>query len=93
MPASAQADVEKRLDDLELRVKALEAISQQTQRTPSTTRSPWRQLAKGMSPNEVHALLGEPDRIEAGPFDDWMWKSGGRVTFMDGEVHRWSEPR
>jgi colicin import membrane protein len=36
MPSSAQGDVEKRLDDLERRVKALETVNQPTQRTPST---------------------------------------------------------
>jgi colicin import membrane protein len=36
MPSSAQGDVEKRLDDLERRVKALETVNQATQLTPST---------------------------------------------------------
>jgi colicin import membrane protein len=36
MPSSAQGDVEKRLDDLERRVKALETVNQPTQLTPST---------------------------------------------------------
>jgi colicin import membrane protein len=36
MPSSAQGDVEKRLDDLERRVKALEAVNQPTPVTPST---------------------------------------------------------
>jgi colicin import membrane protein len=44
MRASAQADVEKRLDDLERRVKALETVHQQTQVTPLTrpTNPEWR---------------------------------------------------
>jgi hypothetical protein len=92
MPASAQAEVEKRLDDLERRVKALETV-QPMQRTPSTTRSAWRKLAKGMSPEQVRVLLGEPDHIDGGPLEQWRWKSGGNVMFMDGQLQRWSEPR
>jgi len=34
MPVSAQTDVEKRLDNLGRRVKALESVNQQTQRAP-----------------------------------------------------------
>src|SRR4051812_6856239 len=85
MPASAQADVARRLDDLERRVKALEAVHQQTQRTPSPARSGWRQLEGGMSPEQVRALLGEPDRIQGGIFTHWQY-GGGYVTFFEGAV-------
>ena len=37
MSASAQPDIEKRLDDLERRVKALETVRQQKQPIPSTS--------------------------------------------------------
>ena len=93
MPASAQADIEKRLDDLERRVKALETVHQPTQQTPSTARSAWRQLAQGMSRQQVRTLLGEPDRIEGGAIETWQWKSGGYVMFYGGTVGQWSEPR
>jgi len=93
MPASAQADIDKRLDDLERRVKALESVHQPTQQTPSAARSAWRQLAEGMSREQVRTLLGEPDRIEGGAIERWQWKSGGFVTFLQGRVDHWSEPR
>ena len=92
IPASAQADAEKRLDDLEGRVKALETVSQLVEPAPSTTRSAWRKVAKNMSPEQVRALIGEPDHIDNGLFETWYWKSGGLVVFVDGGLHRWSEP-
>jgi hypothetical protein len=92
--ASAQADVQKRLDDLERRVNALEAERQQTPKAPSSaSRSAWRRLANGMSPEKVRALLGEPDRIDGGTVAMWYWKSGGRVPFINDEVTAWTEPR
>ena len=94
MPASAQTDVETRLGDLERRVKALETTAQDAQRAPSITRSRWRELARGMSPEQVRALLGEPDRIEASPnSDNWSWDNGGYVSFQRGKLGTWSEPR
>lgn len=93
MLASAQTDVERRLDDLERRVKALESGNQQTRPALSPTRSTWRQLSRNMSRDQVRALLGEPDRIEGGPLETWYWKSGGNVLFVDGAVQQWSEPR
>jgi outer membrane protein assembly factor BamE (lipoprotein component of BamABCDE complex) len=94
MPAWAQSDVEKRLDNLERRVQALENASQQTKPAPAPTLSAWRQLSKHMSRDQVRALLGEPERIDAGPFfDNWQWKSGGSATFSDQGLIGWSEPR
>ena len=94
-PASAQTDVQKRLDDLdfERRVKALETGRQQAQGAPSATRSGWRQLATGMSPEQVRELLGEPNRINAGGLAVWHWKNGGDVTFINKRVTSWTEPR
>jgi outer membrane protein assembly factor BamE (lipoprotein component of BamABCDE complex) len=92
VPVSAQTDVDKRLDDLERRVKALESGNQHTQRATSHTRSAWRQLSKGMSREQVRALLGEPDRINGGTFERWRWTSGGEIIFYQGAVDGWSEP-
>jgi TonB family protein len=44
-----------------------------------------------MSPEQVRALLGEPDRIQGGAFTHWQY-GGGYVTFFEGAVDRWSEP-
>ena len=92
MPVAAQSDVDRRLDNLERRVKVLETARQKSQSAPTDTLSSWRQLAKGMSRNQVRELLGEPDRIVGGNFEIWAWKNGGDVTFYNEKVYAWSEP-
>lgn len=51
----------------------------------------WRRLRMGMNMNEVRALLGEPERVDAGPITHWRWRNAN-VYFMDGKVEGWSEP-
>ena len=86
--------------DLEQRVRDLEAL---IRREPSRDRqvagsgdwrdiSNWRRLRQGMKPDQVRALLGEPERVEAGGVTFWRW-ANSYVSFMDGKVYGWSEPR
>ena len=92
------ADLEQRLRDLEALIKT----------EPSRARSVpasdkwqdlgnWRRLRTGMKPDEVRALLGEPAHVEGGEIATWFFGKfaggGPNVTFMDGKVYRWSEPR
>ena len=85
--------------DLEQRVRALESLIKsepsQGQSIPTSTRwrdlANWRRLRRGMSMNDVRALLGEPERVDAGFITFWRWPDGD-VHFVDGKVDGWSEP-
>lgn len=92
--------LERTTTDLERRVLALEALikvepsASRKGSTPGNWRDlqNWRQLQLGMSPDEVRALLGEPERVEAGAVTHWFW-AGANVYFMGGELSGWSEPK
>jgi len=99
--------LERTTIELERRVGGLEAlIKSEASRDRSVPASPkwrdlqnWRRLRRGMTMDEVRALLGEPERVEAlgGVATYWRWESGGgaRVEF-DGHsstLNGWSEPR
>jgi hypothetical protein len=45
-----------------------------------------------MKEKEVRALLGEPVRVDGGSFTHWWWP-GANVTFYEGKLDSWSEPR
>ena len=98
--------LERTTTDLERRVRELEAlIRSEPSRGLSVPTSPkwrdvqnWRRLRLQMTMDEVRALLGEPDRVDAsGMFTFWYWDEplGGDVTFdsRSGKLNRWSEPR
>lgn len=53
----------------------------------------WRSLKKGMSPDEVRSVLGEPANVNAGGFTFWRYSNRGEVTFYNGVVYGWDEPR
>ncbi|MBF0431668.1 MAG: outer membrane protein assembly factor BamE [Fibrobacteria bacterium] len=72
--------LEERIENLELRVVELEKIvaeKNEPKGATSNTTVPklkqWRKLQKGMSQEDVRNLLGEPLRIEAGPFIHWYY--------------------
>lgn len=49
-------------------------------------------LQKGMTPDEVKAIWGEPQRhLSAGDVLVWRFADGGRVTFKGGLVTDWKE--
>lgn len=98
--------------DLERRVRELESLIKgdpsHTKSEPSKDRpirpstgwkdlANWRQLRLGMTQEEVRALLGEPERVDAGPVTYWRWDEANRnfanVYFMSDELAGWSEPR
>lgn len=89
----SNAALEQRVLELEVVIKS--APSQNRPVTPSGTwrdLANWRRLRIGMNMNEVRALLGEPERVDAGPVTFWRWPNAN-VYFMDGKVEGWSEPR
>jgi hypothetical protein len=89
----ANADLERRVRELESIIKSGPSPSQPI---PASTRwrdlANWRRLRMGMSMDEVRALLGEPERVDAGPVTHWRW-ADAEVEFIRGEVAGWSEPR
>lgn len=97
--------LERTTIDLQLRVRDLETLVKsepaRAQRAPASSNSRdlqnWRQLRRGMTMDEVRALLGEPDRVDAlgGITTIWNWKSGGASVRFDGsdKLDGWSEPR
>lgn len=61
--------------------------------------SAWRRINKGLSRDQVRAILGEPRKIEGGPIEVWyyglstLYNAPSNVKFgFDGTVMGWSEP-
>ena len=99
---SARIDqLEKQIQELKLRISKLESIlstpSSHQEIAPSSegwkSIANWRMLSTDMGPNDVRKILGEPHRVDGGEVAFWHYQNGGSVTFMDGKVHGWSEPR
>ena len=92
--------LERQAAELEQRVRALEVLIKsepsQGQPIPASTRwrdlANWRRLRLGMKMDEVRALLGEPERVDAGYVTYWRW-SGANVSFISGKLEGWSEPQ
>ena len=94
--------LEAQIVQLNGRVSALEGMLNQAKanQQPIVTgegwksRANWRKLRKGMSENDVRALLGEPELIDGGGFTHWRYPRRGKVTFWRGDgVDNWTEPR
>jgi hypothetical protein len=98
--------LERTTVDLERRVRELEAHIRseppRDQPVPTSAKwrdlQNWRRLRRGMKMDEVRALLGEPDRVNAlgGVSTYWLWDSGGGANvYFDGRSGRlegWMEP-
>jgi hypothetical protein len=96
--------LERRVADLERRVRELEALIKvgpaPEQPIPDSRKwqdlANWRRLQRGMTMNEVRALLGEPERVEALVWTIWYWnerEAEVRFDIRSGKVDAWSEPR
>ena len=93
--------LEKEIQELKLRISKLESIL----RSPSSDQgivpssegwksvANWRKLSTDMDTSDVKKILGEPDRLDGGKIAEWYYKNGGRVTFFNGRVNQWKEPR
>lgn len=97
-------DLERRVSVLETKVERLEQTLASGDGAPSSSpltgswqdRSNWRSLSEGMSYADVRRLLGEPRRISGGSVTRWEYAPESfhaYVSFYDGRVYRWTEPR
>lgn len=93
--------LEKEVQNIKIRLSNLESSS-----TTSDSQKPvvadrhknianWRMLRKGMSFDEVRAILGEPLRINGGTITNWFYTNNvsiSRVNFFKDKLDDWSEP-
>jgi hypothetical protein len=93
--------LQRRTNDLERRVGELEAVlraqASRSQVAPASANSrdvaSWRQLRRGMTMDEVRALLGEPESLNAGLYTTvWNYPNFANVMFDPEKVRGWSEP-
>ena len=100
------AFLERRVADLEQRVRELDSLIKSPSPRARTVAASgnwhelmnWRRLGRGMTMDQVRALLGEPESVKANPiFTTWAWGSfpnDAEVEFdQGGKVTGWSEPR
>ena len=93
--------LEKETEELKLRISKLERIIinlRDSQKLAPSHKgwksvSNWRKVTKDMSPSNVQEILGEPKRVDVGPFTDWHYENNGSVRFYREKVIGWSEPR
>ena len=87
----------EKIAELEARIEALENPRSGTSSVP-TGLSAWRRLEKGMSYSQVRQILGEPRKINSGPFTYWHYGPGDSVVssetvkFYNDVVDGWKEP-
>ena len=53
----------------------------------------WRQLTTGMTPIDVRGLLGEPQRVDGGDLAYWHYPNRGFISFFQGKLNGWREPK
>ncbi len=93
--------LEKEVQELKLRLSNLETPTGRSVDSKKNTVSSdgwkfqinWRSLVTGMSPNEVRALLGEPQQIRGGNVAVWTYQNKGDVTFLGDTLYSWREPK
>lgn len=88
----ANTDLERRVGELESLIKSAPT---QSEPIPTPTKwqdlANWRRLRRGMSMDQVRALLGEPERVDAGYTTIWRW-AYANVRFVNEKLDGWSEP-
>jgi hypothetical protein len=72
------------------------ASAQQAPAAPKTdvaVLAKWRGLERGMSPESVRAILGQPQKTQTNStFTYWDYPNQGSVTFAHGRLNGWTEP-
>jgi outer membrane protein assembly factor BamE (lipoprotein component of BamABCDE complex) len=96
--------LERKVANLEQRVRELEAlvkVEPSRERPVAKTANwhdiaNWRRLRRGMTPDQVRDLIGEPEKVDVmSSFTIWQWGRGSEyatVSFADDKVTSWSEP-
>ena len=89
------AELERRLNEIEAILRGAPNRAQNPSVTPGARElANWRRLRNTMTMDQVRALLGEPDNVNAGPrLVIWSYPDFGSVTFVDGNLNGWVEPR
>lgn len=94
--------LEREVQELKARLSQLEVPSSTNSNRPRAvvTQEGWKQLAswrslkKGMTPDVVRSVLGEPANVRAsGALTFWSYSNRGTVTFFGDLVDGWNEPR
>lgn len=90
------ASLEQRVSDLEALIKKVEPSRNRPVPASANGRdiANWRRLRRGMTADEVRALLGEPQRVLAPSayMTLWYYPNQGNVSFTSEQVDGWSEP-
>lgn len=91
--------LERRANELEHRVRELESLlkAEPARARPTAATgnakdvASWRRPRRGMTMDEVRAILGEPERVNAGVVTACYWGYAS-VMFDDDKVSSWMEP-
>jgi hypothetical protein len=92
--------LEKEIQELKLRISKIESLLSNPSSAQKIVPSGggwkyianWRKLSTDMNTSDVRKILGEPYRVDGGRLAYWYYKNDGRVIFLEGKVHRWTEP-
>ena len=93
---------ENEVQQLKQRMSSLEKLSSVPAFSPKPLASSdgwkslanWRSLKKGLTPNDVRYVLGEPETVRAsGPITRWFYQNRGDITFYDERLDGWTEPK
>lgn len=93
--------LEKEVQEIKLRLSKLESLLSNTSKANERVTSGdgwksvmnWRRLTTNMDYRDVQIMLGEPYRVDGGEIATWYYQNGSEVTFMQGKVFQWREPR
>ena len=93
--------LEKEVQELKQRLQRLESPQADTGKQHKPVASSdgwksltsWRLLKKGMSYDDVRAILGEPGRVRGGNITFWYYANRGDVIFYEDRLESWTEPR
>ena len=93
--------LEKEIQELKLRLSKIESLLSKPTKIQEPLASGegwksvvnWRKISTDMSASDVQIILGEPQRLDGGDIARWYYHNGGVITFMQGKVYGWQEPR
>jgi len=95
-------DLEQKISELEKRITRLESIilnskSEEIEFSDKwKNKSLWRSLKTNMTTTQVEDILGIPKKIDGGSYSTWFYSDKewhSIVSFYDGLLESWTEPR